>query len=171
VRVSTREARSWTGLPTVPVFLAPGGSLPLATGRWQLTMRPFFSTEQVSRCFPPLAGAVGTGAGDGLTVGEGLGDALAAGVGVPLALATPLSPSAPAAASTITVDQRPMPDVVFRFNVDLLSGSDVAIARMTTLSYGLLSYIDNFSRETQGCMLIFLAIYGALCAAVAGAAG
>ena len=61
VRVSTRDARSRTGLPTVPPFLAPGGSLPLATGRWQLTMRPFLSTEQVSRCFPPLAGAVGTG--------------------------------------------------------------------------------------------------------------
>jgi hypothetical protein len=120
VRVSTRDARAETACPTMLVFLAPAGSLLLARGRWQSVRRPLLVTEQVPPFLPPLrdaADAETEGTADARTVAEGLGDALALGVGVVLALATPLSASVPAAVRTITAHQRPMPDVLFRFNV------------------------------------------------------
>jgi hypothetical protein len=76
----------------VPVFLAPDGSLLLATGRWQSMSRPLVVTEQVVPGFPPVRGLAldpptgALGAGDGLALGWGdavaLGDALALGLGV-----------------------------------------------------------------------------------------
>jgi hypothetical protein len=104
----------------VPVFLAPAGSWSFATGRWQSVRRPLFVSEQVPPFLPPLrdaADAEAEGAADAWTVAEGLGDALALGVGVVLALETPLSASVPAAVAAIRADQRPMPDVLFRFTV------------------------------------------------------
>jgi len=99
--VSTRDARSETGWAMVVVFLAPDGSLVLATGCWQSVMRPVLVTEQVPPALPavngltlvpllvplltPLMAALGLADGVALGVALALGDALALGLGVGLA--------------------------------------------------------------------------------------
>jgi hypothetical protein len=81
----------------VPVFLAPDGSLVLATGCWQSVMRPVLVTEQVPPALPavngltlvpvlePLMAALGLADGVALGVALALGDALALALGVGLA--------------------------------------------------------------------------------------
>src|ERR1700761_7044756 len=104
VRASTREARSGTWLRMLP-FLAPGGRLPLGTGRWQSVTWPVRVTRQVPPGFPAVSGLAGApdprtaelGLADGL--GLGCGDAL--GLGVTLAWASPESMSVLAAVTVI----------------------------------------------------------------------
>ncbi len=103
-----------TGRSTVPVFLAPAGSLVLATGRWQSVTRPVAVTEQVApgspavNRFPPVCGpAEAPGPGAALTLG--FGDVLALGLGVALAWASPVSMRVLVAVRTVRAGQRPMP--------------------------------------------------------------
>ncbi len=122
VRASTRAARFETGWPTVPVFLAPAGSLLVATGLWQSVMRPVRVTVQVEPGFPlvngnPLVLEPSTGAlGCGDALALGCGDALALGLGVVLAWASPVSMRVLAAVAVIRAGHRPMPGRRFHFN-------------------------------------------------------